>query len=105
MLIVSLTGKSLRRTVLSFCAPVYTFSAPKTRPVLVILLVVGTCGIWGFKLGFQGSTVHYFVVFSVRHVGLCRILSSGFRHVFGCIYIYDVAQLTLCLQVAACLFC
>ena len=45
----------------------------------------------------------YCVVFSGRHVGLCRILSSGFRHVFGCIYIYDVAQLTLCLQVAVCL--
>ena len=59
----------------------------------------------GFELGFHVCTVHYSAVFTVRHVGPCRICRLGsdiFLVVY--IYIYIYIYIYMMLQVAACLF-
>ena len=86
---------SLRFT--SFVCFQSILSGPNTT-LLVILLVVGTCGFYGFKLGFHG------------HVGPCRIcrLSSDIFlvvYIYACIYLYVMVQLILVLQVAVVWFC
>ena len=81
MLIVSLTGECLRRTVLSFCAPVYTFSALKTRPVLVILPVVELVDSGDLNLGLM-CLLYIIVSFSLLgmwgYAEYCRLASDRF---------------------------
>ena len=63
----------------------------------------------GFELGFHVCTLHYSAVFTVRHVGPCRICRLGsdiFLVVYICIYLdtCDCAA-NFVLQVAVGCFC
>ena len=66
-----------------------------TRPLLVLFPVFELVNFMEFKLGFSWAC------------GAMPDMSSGFRHIFGCIYIYMcvVMQLILVLQVAVVWFC
>ena len=92
MLIVSLTGESLRRTDLSFV--LQCIFLPLTRPCDGHLTKCLNSWVFGFEFGFHG------------HVGPCRICCLG-SDIFLVVYIYidiytcvDYAA-NLLLQVAA----
>ena len=64
-----------------------------------------------FKLGFMDLTVPYSAVFTVRHVGPCRICRLGSDiflvvYIYICIYVYMCGcAANLVLQVAVVWFC
>ena len=83
MLIVSLTGESLRRTDLSFVLQCISFLAPKIRSCVGHFSKRLNSGVLDLNLVFMGMW---------GHAEFCSLSSDTFLVV----YIYDVAQLTLC---------